>query len=212
VTLVDLDPQQGLSDIAAFMGCPDGVLTKRLRLSTAGLVPARGPRAWVLVDTPPALDGSLPALNESDYLVIPVIPEVQEVAQLEKFLAMLNATRHSRPFAQTIGVLPVRYTKHWLGHRACLAAIGELAERAGVPLLEPVPSSQAVSRYSLAGGLWRPMANMVSCVTHRPIPEPHTSESYNFTSVLRPGTALIVRALASTRLTCASSRFQIGRQ
>jgi cellulose biosynthesis protein BcsQ len=159
VMLVDLDPQQGLWDIAAFLGCPDGVLTKRLRLSTDGLVSARGPRAWVLVDTPPALDGSLPALNQSDYLVIPVVPEAQEVAQLEKFLAMLDATRHSRPFTRTLGVLPVRYVRHWLGHRACLAAIGELAERAGIPLLEPVPSSQAVSRYSLAGGLWRPLAN-----------------------------------------------------
>jgi septum formation inhibitor-activating ATPase MinD len=44
VTLVDLDRQQGLWDIAAVLGCPDGVLTRR----------------------PPALDGRLPALNQSD--------------------------------------------------------------------------------------------------------------------------------------------------
>jgi hypothetical protein len=30
-----------------------------------------------------------------------------------------------------------------------------------VPVLEPVPGSQAVSRYSLAGGLWRPLATLL---------------------------------------------------
>jgi cellulose biosynthesis protein BcsQ len=89
VTLVDLDPQKSLWDIAALLGRPEGVFTQRLRLASDGKIPAAsGTRSWVLVDTPPALDGSLPALQQTDYVVIPVIPEAQEVAQLEKFLTM----------------------------------------------------------------------------------------------------------------------------
>src|SRR5712691_8725427 len=90
VTLIDLDPQRSLWDIAALLGRPEGVFTRRLRLAKDGVIPettARG--AWTLVDTPPALDGSLPALRQADYLIVPVIPEAQEVAQLAKFLDML---------------------------------------------------------------------------------------------------------------------------
>src|SRR5215210_5412370 len=92
VELRDEDPQRGLWDIAEMLGHPDGVITRRLRLvhgandaSTAD---------FVLIDTPPALDGSLPVLVETDWILIPVIPETQEVRQLEKFLNMLESTRH----------------------------------------------------------------------------------------------------------------------
>jgi CobQ/CobB/MinD/ParA nucleotide binding domain len=110
VTLVDLDPQRSLWDIASLLGRPDGVITKRLRLAPDNQA-AVAPRDWVLVDTPPALDGSLPALNEADYLVIPVVPEAQEVAQLTKFLSMLEDTRPARPFTRVVGILPVRFIK-----------------------------------------------------------------------------------------------------
>ncbi len=162
VTLVDLDPQKSLWDIAALLGRPEGVFTQRLRLASDGKIPAAsGTRSWVLVDTPPALDGSLPALQQTDYVVIPVIPEAQEVAQLEKFLTMLEETRQDRPFARIVGILPVRYVRYWAGHRACLAAIEQLAAAFGHPVLEAVPTSQAVIRYSMQGGLWRHVASML---------------------------------------------------
>jgi cellulose biosynthesis protein BcsQ len=159
VTLVDLDPQKSLWDIAGLLGRPDGVFTRRLRLAAEGRIPAvRGVASYALVDTPPALDGSLPALNEADYLIIPVIPEAQEVAQLTKFLDMLEATRQRRPFTETLGVLPVRYIKHWPEHRAVLADVHNLASEFGLPVLDPVPCSRAVSRYSMAGRLWYQVA------------------------------------------------------
>jgi cellulose biosynthesis protein BcsQ len=113
----------------------------------------------VLVDTPPALDGSLPALNEADYMVVPVIPEAQEVAQLTKFLAMLEDTRAARPFTHVLGILPVRHIKQWPSNQAMLGEIGALANRFGHPVLEPVPFSRAVSTYGLRGGLWRQVAS-----------------------------------------------------
>jgi cellulose biosynthesis protein BcsQ len=158
VTLVDLDPQQGLWDIAALLGRPEGVFTRRLRLTAEGVIPALHPGDWALVDTPPALDGSLPALSQADYLVIPVIPEAQEIAQLEKFLTMLSETRHERPFLRPLGILPVRYIHYWPNNRVCLQAIGRLGHTHGYPVLEPVPFSQAVSQYSLRGGLWKHVA------------------------------------------------------
>lgn len=158
VTLIDLDPQQGLWDIAALLGRPDGVFTKRLRLAPGGVIPSSRPEAWGLVDTPPALDGSLPVLSAADYLVIPVIPEAQEVAQLEKFLNMLEATRRERPFLKTLGILPVRYIHYWSNNRACIKAIHGLGKRYGYTVLSPVPFSQAVSEYSLRGGLWKHVA------------------------------------------------------
>lgn len=159
VTLVDRDPQQGLLDIATALGSPDGHLTRRLRLSMDGNFPVDRPGCWTLVDTPPALDGSLPVLSEADYLVIPVIPEIQEVAALEKFLSLLESTRRERPFLETLGILPVRYVKYWPNNRACLETIRELGASYGYAVLEPVPWSQAVSRYSMAKGLWKHVAD-----------------------------------------------------
>jgi CobQ/CobB/MinD/ParA nucleotide binding domain len=47
VTLVDLDPQRGLWDIAALLGRPDGVITRRLRLApSTGSRPPRVGGCW----------------------------------------------------------------------------------------------------------------------------------------------------------------------
>jgi chromosome partitioning protein len=156
VELRDADPQRGLWDIAEMLGHPDGVVTRRLRL----VEELRGPSSadFVLIDTPPALDGSLPVLVEADYLLIPVIPEAQEVRQLEKFLNMLDATRQARPFTRVLGIVPVRFIRAWEAHQAMLGEIDELAAAFGHSVFPPVPMSKAVSRYSLAGGLWRTVA------------------------------------------------------
>jgi len=158
VTLVDLDPQQGLWDIASLLGLSNGVFTKRLRLAPDGVVPPSRPDCWTLVDTPPALEGNLPVLAQADYLVIPVIPEGQEVAQLTKFLRALRETQPQHPQLCTLGILPVRYVRQWEINQASLATIHQIGAAHGIPVLEPVPWSKAVGRYSLAGGLWRPLA------------------------------------------------------
>lgn len=162
MTLVDLDPQQGLWDIASLMGCPNGVLTRRLRLPQQGSLPEpRVAQSWVLIDTPPALDGIMPSLRRAEYLVVPCVPELQEVQALAKFLAMLDATKSDRPFTRTLGILPVRYAKQWPAHRSCLASMQQLAEQHEIALLQPVPHSTAVHRYSLAGGLWKQLSSLL---------------------------------------------------
>jgi cellulose biosynthesis protein BcsQ len=158
-TLVDLDPQRGLWDCATVLGCPDGKLTRRLRLAADGAIPQPPTaRHYTIVDTPPATDGLMPGLQAADYIVVPVIPEAQEMLALGKFLDVLDATRHDRPFARTLGVLPVRYVHHWRAHRECLLEVRCIAADHGIDVLDPVPHSQAVTRYSMAGGLWRSLA------------------------------------------------------
>jgi cellulose biosynthesis protein BcsQ len=157
VELRDADPQRGLWDIAEMLGHADGVITRRLRL--VELVQGPSSADFVLIDTPPALDGSLPVLVEADYLLIPVIPEAQEVRQLEKFLNMLDATRQARPFTRVLGIVPVRFIRAWEAHHAMLDEIHQLAAGFGYAVFPPVPMSKAVSRYSLAGGLWRTVAD-----------------------------------------------------
>jgi chromosome partitioning protein len=165
VELRDADPQRGLWDIAEMLGHPDGVVSRRLRLVDH----IQGPSTadFVLIDTPPALDGSLPVLVEADFLLIPVIPETQEVRQLEKFLNMLESTRHARPFTRVLGIVPVRYIKTWEAHHAMLEEIDALAAGFGHSVFAPVPMSKAVSRYSLAGGLWKPVAERVAALHNR---------------------------------------------
>jgi cellulose biosynthesis protein BcsQ len=160
VEMRDADPQRGLWDIAEMLGHPDGVITRRLRLVDR----IQGPSSadFVLIDTPPALDGSLPVLVEADYLLIPVIPEAQEVRQLEKFLNMLEATRQARPFTRILGVVPVRFIRTWEAHTAMLAEIEALASSFEHPIFPPVPMSKAVSRYSLAGSLWKTVAEQLA--------------------------------------------------
>jgi chromosome partitioning protein len=167
VELRDADPQRGLWDIAEMLGHPDGVITRRLRL--VDQIQGASPADFVLIDTPPALDGSLPVLAEADFLLIPVIPEAQEVRQLEKFLNMLESTRHARPFTRVLGIVPVRFIRAWEAHNAMLSEIDDLAAGFGHPVFAPVPMSKAVSRYSLAGGLWKAVAEQLVSLHKREV-------------------------------------------
>jgi chromosome partitioning protein len=95
VVINDLDPQRGVWDFAEALGRPHGRILKHLAVVDPDGSPPFEPD-YVLVDTPPALDVSLPAMNTADWLVIPVIPDHQPVVQLAKFLEALAETRHER--------------------------------------------------------------------------------------------------------------------
>jgi cellulose biosynthesis protein BcsQ len=112
---------------------------------------------YVLVDTPPALDVSLPAMNAADWLIIPVIPDHQPVVQLAKFLEALAETQHERPFTRVLGILPVN-VRRWREHETMLRHIQRIGAEHDLEILDAVPNSRAVLRYSLAGGLWRQVA------------------------------------------------------
>ena len=160
VLLRDLDPQQGLRDILRDHGCEDGRYSR-----TIALVPDGDPLPFTpdveLIDTPPALDDSLPGVARADAVIVPAMPEHQAVRALERMLHVLDQTRSEHPFTRVLGILPVRVKSRWAEHTAFLRQIAILGERFGHPVLPAVPESRAVLTYSLRGRLWRPIAEIV---------------------------------------------------
>ena len=160
VILRDLDPQQGLRDILRDHGCEDGRYSK-----TIALVPDGEPLPFApdveLIDTPPALDDSLPGVARADAVIVPAMPEHQAVRALERMLLVLDQTRHGHPFTRVLGLLPVRVKPRWTEHTAFLQQIESLGQRFGHPVLPPIPESRAVLTYSLRGRLWKSVAEVV---------------------------------------------------
>jgi cellulose biosynthesis protein BcsQ len=148
VVLRDLDPQRGLSDIVRDLGGQDGVFSRRLAL-LADEQPLPFQPDVELIDTPPALDESLPGLNRADAVIVPAAPEHQAVRALERMLQVLEDSKRDHPFLLPMGILPVRVRPRWKLHQEFLASIEVLAEEFGYPLLPAIPESQDVLRYSL---------------------------------------------------------------
>jgi cellulose biosynthesis protein BcsQ len=160
VLLRDLDPQQGLRDILRDHGCEDGRYSRTIALVTDG-DPLPFTPDVELIDTPPALDDSLPGVARSDAVIVPAMPEHQAVRALERMLHVLDQTRSEHPFTRVLGILPVRVKSRWAEHTAFLRQIVILGERFGHPVLPAIPESRAVLTYSLRGRLWRPAADSV---------------------------------------------------
>jgi len=160
VVLRDLDPQQGLRDILRDHGCEDGRYSRAIALVEDGEPLPFSPDVE-LIDTPPALDDSLPGVARSDAVIVPAMPEHQAVRALERMLLVLDQTRHEHPFTRVLGILPVRVKSRWAEHAAFLRQIEILGERFGHPVLPAVPESRAVLTYSLRGRLWRPVAEII---------------------------------------------------
>lgn len=160
VLLRDLDPQQGLRDILRDHGCEDGRYSKTIALVQDG-EPLPFTPDVELIDTPPALDDSLPGVARSDGVIVPAMPEHQAVRALERMLLVLDQTRHEHPFTRVLGLLPVRVKPRWSEHAAFMQQIEMLGQRFRHPVLPPIPESRAVLTYSLRGRLWRPTAEVV---------------------------------------------------
>ncbi|MCC6173888.1 MAG: AAA family ATPase [Chloroflexi bacterium] len=160
VILRDLDPQQGLRDILRDHGCEDGRYSRSIALVPDGAELPFHPDVE-LIDTPPALDDSLPGVARADGVIVPAMPEHQAVRALERMLLVLHDTRHEHPFTTVLGILPVRVKPRWSEHAAFLRQIALLGERFNHPLLPAIPESRAVLTYSLRGRLWRPVAEVV---------------------------------------------------
>jgi excisionase family DNA binding protein len=160
VLLRDLDPQQGLRDILRDHGCEDGRYSKTIALVSDG-DPLPFTPDVELIDTPPALDDSLPGVARADAVIVPAMPEHQAVRALERMLLVLKETRHEHPFTRVLGILPVRVKPRWTEHAAFMRQIEILGERFGHPVLPSIPESRAVLTYSLRGRLWRPTGEVV---------------------------------------------------
>jgi len=178
VILRDLDPQQGLRDILRDHGCEDGRYSKLIALVADG-----EPLPFIpdveLIDTPPALDDSLPGVARADVVIVPAMPEHQAVRALERMLLVLQQTRHEHPFTRVLGLLPVRVKARWSEHAAFMQQIEALGQRFGHRVLPPIPESRAVLTYSLRGRLWKPVAEAVlaDLERHGPTSKPVTSTS-----------------------------------
>lgn len=176
VLLRDLDPQQGLRDILRDHGCEDGRYSKTIALVADG-----EPLPFIpdveLIDTPPALDDSLPGVARADVVIVPAMPEHQAVRALERMLLVLQQTRHEHPFTRVLGLLPVRVKARWSEHAAFMQQIELLGQRFGHRVLPPIPESRAVLTYSLRGRLWRPVAEAVLADLERHGPAPKSEQS-----------------------------------
>jgi len=160
VILRDLDPQRGLSDIVRDLGGQNGIFSRRLAL-VADEQPLPFSPDVELIDTPPALDESLPGLNRADAVIVPAVPEHQAVRALERMLQVLEDSRRDHPFLMPMGILPVRVRRRWQLHQEFLASIDLLAAEFGYPVLPAIPESQDVLRYSLRGRYWKPLAERI---------------------------------------------------
>jgi chromosome partitioning protein len=142
---------------AEFDGDGVGLLTKDL-----AVVPDGAPLPFMphfeLIDTPPAKEGSLQGAARADGIVIPAEPELPAGRSLDKMLASLATVRSANPYLQYLGVVPTRVRRRLSDHQHYIELMGTIAAEYGFPMLEPIPDSRWVRRYSNREHLWRPLA------------------------------------------------------
>jgi cellulose biosynthesis protein BcsQ len=165
VVLRDLDAQRSLTKVLRALGTQEDAFGRLVFLRRVALVPDGSPLPFrpdiELIDTPPALDDSIPGIRRADALIIPLLTEFQGVLALQDMLEYLAATRSKHPALRILGVLPTRFVRRWGPQEGFLAEIRVLGERFGIPVFDPIPESQAVMTFSMTGRLWRPVARKV---------------------------------------------------
>jgi cellulose biosynthesis protein BcsQ len=165
VVLRDLDAQRSLTKILRALGTPDDEFGRLTFLRRVALVPDGAPLPFrpdiELIDTPPALDDSVPGILRADALIIPLLTEFQGVLALQDMLEYLAATRDKHPDLQIIGILPTRFIRRWESQETFLEQIRDLGQRFHVHVFDPIPESKAVMTFSNSGRLWRPVAQRV---------------------------------------------------
>ena len=149
VAVVDRDEARNLTALAALR--PD-ILAPGVRLLEGAEVPAASEDyRLVLIDTPPGLS-AIDSLREADLLVVPVLPEEQGVANLVRYLRLIEGQRRTiSPRLRLLALLPVMVEVRNALHRDMLLQIRRIAERNIAPLqvLPPVPRSNRIARCDL---------------------------------------------------------------
>jgi cellulose biosynthesis protein BcsQ len=134
VALIDLDPQGCLSLLSPGV---QQVGAQDLRGSLRGLAGMD----YVLVDTPPTLgDATGAAVEASDGVIIPTLPEFLALRGLGSLLGLVDISR-------LIGIVVLGYRGHTKHHRRVMAKI----EGLGHPILAIVPHSISASDAGLVG-------------------------------------------------------------
>jgi excisionase family DNA binding protein len=135
-----------------------GHLSDRMALVPDGTpIPFRA--EFELIDTPPAKDGSMQGAARADGVVIPAEPELPAGRSLDKMLASIAALRTRNRDLRYLGVLPTRVRKRLSDHQRFIEMMGDIAAEYDFPLLEPIPDSRWVRRYSNREHLWRSLAD-----------------------------------------------------
>jgi excisionase family DNA binding protein len=135
-----------------------GFLTNHLAVVPDG-APLPFMPQFELIDTPPAKEGSLQGAARADGIVIPAEPELPAGRSLDKMFASLATVRSANPYLQYIGVVPTRVRRRLSDHKHYIEVMGTIAAEYGFPILEPIPDSRWVRRYSNREHLWRPLAD-----------------------------------------------------
>jgi len=168
VILRDTDSQQSLTDILDGLGARRDEFGRRHFLKRMVLVPDGAPlpfRAdFELIDTPPALDDSLPGIRRADGVIIPMLVEYQGVMALRWMLEYLRATRHLQPSLCVIGVQPTRLFPRRQIQARFMDEVRELCGTYQVPLLHPILEDASVLSFAMRGHLWGPLAERVLAV------------------------------------------------
>jgi chromosome partitioning protein len=165
VVLRDTDSQRSLTEVLLALGAQqdrDGRVQflRRVVLVPDGCsLPFRPD--YEIVDTPPALDDSLPGIRRADAVVIPAVIDLQAVLALRQMLGYLRETMHLQPNLQIVGVLPTRlFPRRQVLYRF-LDEMRSLCKQYNVPMLEPVLEDGGVAMFSMAGRRWSPLAERV---------------------------------------------------
>ncbi len=156
VELVDRDRNNtSLTKIVESSSLPD---TAWLRNGTAH------PADITLMDCPPAIDDvNVLAISEADVLIVPAIPERLVLDVLVDMLAMVDHVRRRNPALQ-VGIVPNLVRQQWPAHAAFLESMTRLAAERSVPVLEPVPSRQAIMLGDWRG---RPLRHVATWIEQR---------------------------------------------
>ena len=165
VVLRDTDSQQSLTDILDGLGARRDEFNRRHFLKRLVLVPEGAPLPFrpdfELIDTPPALDDSLPGIRRADGVIIPMLVEYQGVMALRWMLEYLQATRDLQPKLRVIGVQPTRLFPRRQIQARFMEEVGQLCSTYQVPLLSPIPEDASVLSFAMRGHLWGPLSRRV---------------------------------------------------
>lgn len=100
----------------------------------------------ILIDSPPALGIlTVNAFTASDYVLMPVLPDIFSLQGLVQLNGTLDEVRQkSNPKLQPAGVLLTRYMARQNASRVIREAVGDIAEQMGIPLLDATIRNSSV--------------------------------------------------------------------
>jgi len=149
VGLIDRDESKNLTELLT--DYPALIRPGVTLLSGHDIPPPSAGLQLIIIDTPPGLS-AISSLEESDLVVVPVVPETQSVINLRKYLETIAHRRLSVEYRmRLLALLPTRVEQRIIMDRMRLDDIRTIAahQDPSVPVLTPVPQRVSIKRYEL---------------------------------------------------------------